>query len=70
MTYVTIDTEVTVNLGDFSDQEIEDEYLERFDNLPSDIDWEHLFYIRRDEPLTEFLMEIDKIILNMSGRVM
>jgi hypothetical protein len=70
MTYAYVTADVRVDLDQFDDQDIKDEYTQRFATLPSDIDWEQLFYIRRDKPLTEFLTAIDSIILDMSGRVM
>lgn len=69
MTYATVD--VNVDLSQFTDEDIKDEYAQRFNAvLPEDLDWEQLYYIRRDRPLTEFLTVIDKIILDNSGRVM
>lgn len=67
--YTTVN--VDVDLSMFDDEDIKDEYAQRFNAvLPEDLDWEQLYYIRRDRPLTEFLALIDKIILDNSGRAM
>lgn len=62
---------VDVDLSEFDDDDIREEYEDRFGGVPNvELKWEQLFYIRRDKPLEEFLSVIDTIIMNNSGRIL
>lgn len=73
MPYRTIykEVEIDVDMSDFEDDEIRDEYEERF-GVPAEDeeDWMGIYELRRRGKMDEFLRRIDAVIMDRTGRVL
>ena len=73
MPYKTVykEVEIDVDMSDFDDDEIRDEYEDRFGATHvSEEDWEGIYELRRSGKMDEFLRRIDVIIMDRTGRVL
>lgn len=73
MPYRTIykEVEIEVDMNDFDDDEIRDEYEDRF-GVPADDEenWAQIYELRRNGKMDEFLRLIDKVIMDRTGRIL
>ena len=74
MSYITVykEVEIEVDLSDFDDDEIKNEYEERFGSAkryPTVVAWTEIYEKRRSMTAEEFLNFIDPVIMDMSGRI-
>lgn len=61
----TVTVDVEVELGDFDDQDIRDEYMSRFG-----VEWSQIYEKRRSLSRENFLAWLDIIIQNKTGRIL
>lgn len=73
MPYRTVykEVEVDVDMSDFDDDEIRDEYEDRF-GVPAEDEenWTQVYELRRSGKMDEFMRAIDKIIMDRTGRIL
>lgn len=67
--YKMISVEAEVLLEEFDDDEIEEEHEARFGNTKHDNVWHALYELRTTKPVNSFLSEIDKLIMDRTGRI-
>jgi hypothetical protein len=68
--YKTITVDAEVFLDDFDDEDIEAEYEARFGNTKHETVWHDLYELRITKSQEAFLAEIDKIVMDRTGRIL
>lgn len=71
----TIDVYVDIDMDDFDDADIEEEYRDRVERgliTPDDsnVEWLDVFEARRSKSVEEFFKYLDKIIMDKTGRIL
>lgn len=69
--YKEIEIEIDVDMDDFDDEDIRDEYENRFGVSADDEEnWTQIYELRRNGKMDEFLHLIDKVIMDRTGRIL
>lgn len=73
MGYKTVykEIEIDVDMDDFDDEDIRDEYENRFGISTEDEEnWTQIYELRRNGRMDDFLRLIDKVIMDRTGRIL